>query len=331
MSNVIDLSKGVRGWLSNESVRKELAAAVGDMMDPDAWIAQIMIAMQDEKIKDCTDNSKFEAAHKVASMGLVHSANHFALVPYGNTVQVNVQWQGMKALMERHESVFEVTATLVHKSDKFERVGDEIHHDWDWFDPERKIETAADLRGGFLTVSYLDGRATRYYPVTVAYIEKCRGCAKAKTVWTAWYEQMATKTIFRWGYSRRVVPMDPLVADKLANVFAHEDEMLKNNPVRGSRVTPAKLGHKPQPKIVDEAPEPDGPTPEPELEHEQPPEPEHTDPIEELEKVLSSKRTEKTLKESLDIFERQHEDDEGLIEKARELAMPHFDRLERKS
>jgi hypothetical protein len=104
-----------------------------------------------------------------------------------------------------------------------------------------------DVQGGYLRVTYRDGRDPKWHFVTGDYIDRCMRCSeswkgrekaiknKANWIpncpWTdGWFEQMAFKTVLRSAYARRVVPIDPMIAGRVEAFLKQEDSLLGNDP-----------------------------------------------------------------------------------------------------
>ena len=228
-------SAGLRAWIGRPDVHAQLAAAVGDVMDADQFVAHMLIAFQDDKVKQCSDKSKYTALFECAALTLLPTLGQVVLIPYKQEIKSMPQWQGLKALMERHPSVLEVTGHLVHTGDDFAVLNGEVRHSYDPFAEARIIDKPADIKGGYCKIVYRDGRPPRYHFVTVRQISKAQKCAQTQKVWVAWYEQMAIKTLYRDCYARRAVPMDPLVQSRMEKALRIEDANMGNDP---SRVLP---------------------------------------------------------------------------------------------
>jgi len=154
------------------------------------------------------------------------------LIPYKDTLKAMPTWQGYKAVMERHPKIVEVSAALVHNTDSFSFGTSGCQHEYDPFDPARDIKSAKDIRGGYCTIIYANGRPPKYHFTPVRHMEKARQCAKTQNVWTKWYEQMALKTCYRDCYARRAVPVDPLVGERMERLTKADDINLGNDPNR---------------------------------------------------------------------------------------------------
>lgn len=246
----------LRTLLASPEVERGLADALGSWMNPQTFLAQMLIACSDAKVDKCTVASKFKAVHFCATLGLLPTYQQVALIPRKNKdteqyeISVMPQWQGLKALMERHPDVLEVQPVLVLTTDEIQWAGDgpdmvPIHHR---FDPlihvARSIE---DLRGGYLRITYRDGRPPKFHIVTADYINRCMLCSesykgrekaiKSKKDWIpacpwtdGWFEQQALKTVLRSAYARRAVPIDPMVAGRVETFLKQEDSLLGNDP-----------------------------------------------------------------------------------------------------
>lgn len=226
----------LRGWLTRPAVVQGIRDALAGYMDADQFLAQIVIHFQKPEIAACTPQSLFAAAHTCASLGLLPGLNQVAIIPRkmgGHLVAtVMPQWQGYQALMMRHPDVKDIRATLVHRVDEYsyDSETERLQHRYDPLSPSRVFRTTDDLFGGYLRIEYTDGRPVRYHFVHADNIQKAMACADTKNVWTKWFEEQALKTLFRNGYARRVVPIDPLVTARMEATAKADDEALGNNP-----------------------------------------------------------------------------------------------------
>jgi recombinational DNA repair protein RecT len=276
---------GLVAWVSNPDAHARIAAAVGDVIDADTFIAHMMTAFQSPEIKHCTDQSKYTALHECAALGLLPTLNQVRLIPYKDQLKAMPQWQGFKALMERHPAILEVCGVLVHKKDTYKTENGEFIHNYDPFDETREFKSVADLVGGYCKIVYRDGRPPKYHMVTAKHIAKAQACAQTQNVWSKWYEQMALKTLYRDCYARRAVPIDPLVYGRLQAAIDIDDVQLGNSPLQidsNAREIADTLTKKAEAK----EPEKEAPREEPKLEPIVEPEPQTvTTPIEEQETI----------------------------------------------
>lgn len=242
------MSKGeLTTWLSTDTVRQRVGSALGGWMDPDDFLAQIMISFQDPDVKSCRVDSLFAAAHTCASLGLLPSLGQVALIPRKGVCTVMPQWQGYQAIMLRNPEVQDVTAHLVHVNDEYDlNVGGKFTHNFDAFDESRTFEDWKDLKGGYLKIQYTDGRPDKYHFVHKSHFLKAQNCAQTTKIWGAWFHQMLLKTVYRDGYARRVVPIDPLVNKRLEETVRQDDKVLGNDPSRIASPTSSVPQREPQ-------------------------------------------------------------------------------------
>ncbi len=232
-------SGGLSSWIENDRVVDRIASALGDIMDAKMFLMHMMSEFQvTPEIRACTDLSKYRAMMKCAVMGVLPTADQVSLVPYENKkegtieCEATIQWQGLKAIMERHPAILEICVELVHIGDQFACENGVIQHSYNPFDDKRNINTAADIVGGYARIIYTDGRPPKYHTMPVKEISKNQACAKTQRVWVRWYKQMAMKTVYRDCYSRRAIPVDPVASARLEQVLKIEDAQLGNDPMR---------------------------------------------------------------------------------------------------
>lgn len=252
-------------WVAQDEARDRVAAILGDTIPVDQFLGHILTEFQDPKFSQCSDKSKFDALHEAAALGLSPRLGQIVFVPYKGILKATPQWQGYKAVMERHPKIEEVTATLVHVSDDFCCDGTSVVHTFNPLDSNRVVESAKDLQGGYCTIYYSTGRPPKYHFVPISYISKAQACAQSQSIWTKWYKQMAIKTLYRDCYARRAVPVDPLVGEKLDRLTKLDDINLGNDPnrVAGMQPQPKRLttadimgATEPEPAVQEPEPEP---------------------------------------------------------------------------
>ena len=265
---------GLTAWLRDDEVRGKFAAMLGNTIPVDQFTSHMLTAFQDPKVIQCSDKSKYKAIHECAVLSLLPTLGQVIMIPYGDELKAMPTWQGYKAVMERHPDVLEVIGTLVHVRDSFQYHNEELQHDFDPLDSGREFNSVDDLRGGYCTIFYTNGRRPKRHFTTAKQIGKAKKCAKTQNVWNKWYEQMAIKTLYRDCYARRAVPVDPLVGEKLHKMSEIDDAALGNDPNRVADDRP-QARQLAKPLTTDDIM--DAPKSEPQL---QPPEP-TTEPVSE--------------------------------------------------
>lgn len=262
-------------WLARDIVRERIANSLGGIVDADAFTAQILIAVEQPELKECSAQSKFEAVLKVSTLGLLPALNQVALIPRavmvgpkGNKkfshmgVHVMPQWQGFKALLLRIPEVLDITADLVHQNDTYQWDGVTFTHVYDPFDDRRRIKTLADLKGGYIRVDFRDKRTARYHFVTGDYMSQCRSCAESTAVWDKWPAQQALKTVYRSLWARRIINFDPLSEKRIQEVEDLDNDALGNAPIR-IESRPQTAQEYADDVVEDSLPDPQSPTQEP--------------------------------------------------------------------
>jgi recombinational DNA repair protein RecT len=235
----------IKGWMSAPSMQQALGAALAGYMSAETFAAQCYLAAQDVNLRDCSKESLFRAFLECAQMGLLPGTHHrhVALVPRGGLVTVTPQWQGFKFLMERQPGIKRVRAVLVHRLDKFSLVDGEVRHEYDPLDERRVFEhpvTAkgnkreCDLVGGYLVIEREGAERPEYHFVRASKIHRNRECAQTQTIWTKWFEEMALKTIYRDAWSKRVISVDPALAQRLGLADEADNRAMGNDPSRGA-------------------------------------------------------------------------------------------------
>lgn len=249
--------KGLRELLEAPNIRTGIRQALGGFMDEGNFLAQMLIALQQPGVVDCTLESKFKAVHLCATLGLLPTLGQVALIPrnmkdQGLCCTVMPQWQGFQALMLRHPDVLAVKATLVHVTDSYQFDPDTetiSAHNYDPFGSDRRFQDFADLRGGYLVITYKDFRPKQYHCVPLDVFQRARKCAQSDNIWKSWFAEQCLKTIYRNAYARRVIPMDQF-ANRLATLVESEDAALGNDPDRISQSPVSAITYTPEPKAA---------------------------------------------------------------------------------
>lgn len=302
-------------WLRSEETLSRINSVLGGVMDAEAYIASVLLSLNDSKLAKCSVLSKYDVAFKCSTMGFIPQLNHVAIVPRNNKKIINgtetwvteatmvPQWQGYKAVMERHPEILEVDAVIVfeHEELSYDSVTGQVDHKYNPLDPRRVVDSKpsmANILGGYCKISYRDRtRPNKYHFVTANHIRKSRARAETDKVWTEWTDSMVLKTLYRDTYARRAVPIDPIHSKQMEAILEHEDSELGNTVLldatpkidqRPASRAQAMLGgiSKPAPEIevpAVESPVQDFQEPEPVKEH-----PVEKDPYGDLRTVLAN-------------------------------------------
>jgi len=249
----------VRGILDAPTMTKLLGDALGGYMEIEAFKAQCYMAANEVGARDCSTESLFRCFLACAQMGLIPGSHHkhVAIVPRREHVQncqrpksgcgcplhatVVPQWQGYAHLMRQQPQIRDVKATLVHERDAFEFRDGVPLHEYDPFDPLRVFlhpsAGPCGLRGGYLTVERNDGEVA-YHIVPAAKIHKNREAAETQAIWSKWFEEMCRKSIFRDAWAKRIIAVDPQLAQRVGAADAADNAALGNDPAREAPALP---------------------------------------------------------------------------------------------
>ena len=245
MSTEITTPKTTSGtiakWLDNEAVNKQIVGALAGYMDADTFKAQCALAARDPNLANCDPGSLFAAFLLCAQAGLLPGKHHghVWLIPRKSAVDVMPGANGYLYLFRRQPGVQDVRIMLVHEQDQFEYDPDTdtVTHKFDPFSESRvfsyptKTNPKGGLRGGYVRVDFKDGR-TVYHFVPVAKVLRNMECAQAQNVWQRWFGEMARKTIIRDAWARRIVPIDPELAERLGTAEDTDRSILGEDPSR---------------------------------------------------------------------------------------------------
>lgn len=231
-------SQTISRWLSDPAAQERIGRALQGVIDGPAFAEQCIIASRDPNLSKCSPESLLSAFLTCAQIGLSPGRHGLvALIPRAGEVQVQIQWQGYKALMERIPGVRRVVPVLVHMRDEIEVHADgRIAHQFDPFDPDRVFDGPDDLRGGYLRIEYVDGDAA-FHTVSRSKIERNRACARSQAVWSKWYPEMVAKTIIRDAWNRRALPYDPAVAPHIVAAEEHDRDFYGESPAASVTVS----------------------------------------------------------------------------------------------
>ncbi len=225
---------GRSGW------RERVNASLMGVMSCDAFNAGCLAALSDPKLQQCSAESLGQAFLKCASLGLMPGPQQLvSLIPRRGEITVMLGWRGIACLFNRLPHVKEVTAYLVHTDDPFDMVGDQVVHERDPFD--REVTSADNCRGGYLRITYTDGRPDKYHVTSVRKILENRGTAGASGPWRDYFAPMALKTVYRDAWARAAVAFEPGAppAQHILNAELHERDANDEDPARVTRQSPA--------------------------------------------------------------------------------------------
>lgn len=156
--------------------------------------------VSDSKLRACQPLSIIEAVRESAVLGLEPTGilGEAWIIPYGNTAELRVGWQGYLKLMRNSGQIAVVDCQVVYEKDTFSiRYGTspEIIHIP--YLPTDKEDTRGDFKGAYAWYLLNNGRLVPEWMPTVE-IEKARSFSQARRgPWDDWWGEMARKTVIR--------------------------------------------------------------------------------------------------------------------------------------
>jgi len=231
MSNKPAKQKDIKALLSDERVRAQIQAALPKHMTADRMARVGLTALlKTPKLAQCSPESFMKAMMDCSSMGIEPDGRRAHLIPYGNDVQLIVDYKGLVELVRRSGMVKSIMAQVVYSSDEFEyTLG---------LSPDIVHRPAVGDRGepiAAYAVAQLDDGAVQFEVMSVSEIEDIRKRSKAgkSGPWVTDWPEMAKKTVFR-----RLTKWLPL-SYEVAEAISRDDEHTGIQAVKN--VTPAPL------------------------------------------------------------------------------------------
>lgn len=273
--------RGIRKMLFDQSLQAQVFASLPPAIPADKFAAlcldqfQAMLAQLSPDLQQRVYRNPvlvLRAAQRTAALGLLpgkgsqevawifrkgwQKSKDNTVVP--DSIDVMPQWQAFIRLMRQAEGVLDVEAVLVHSSDIFRYRDGEITHEFDPFDedrvflnPEMAGERPHGLRGGYLRITYQDGRV-RFHMVPFAKIDANRRCSKnpaGDDPWGRWYPEQVQKTIVRDAAARRVVDWNVDTLERMSAIEKAAREADGEDPARGGYFD-TTADHAPAPRAL---------------------------------------------------------------------------------
>jgi recombinational DNA repair protein RecT len=211
--------KSVRAQMAEAFASAEMQAALAvcpPWLDRTRFAAQACADAADPTLASVPLAELVRGYLRIARMGLEPGeTKHVARVPRGNTLDVQVQWQGLHFLFR--QGGWEVSAHLVVWGDDIElrEVGPDefevVRHTYDPFGrtvaPPDGKQTPGTIRGAYVKGINQHTGEVRFRMVPAERLERARKAAKTQSIWTSDYAQMAAKTAMHQAAARRWFPL----------------------------------------------------------------------------------------------------------------------------
>ena len=219
----------VRELMRSEQFSAEIATALPSIMTSDRFLRVALTTLQKvPKLQTCSQESLCQALLDCASLGLEPDNRRAHLIPYGNSVQLIVDYKGVVELVLRNGDVRKLHADIVCEKDAFEFDRGEVTKHSIAFGKDRGKPIAA------YCIATLKSGETSAEVMTVDEINAIRDKAKAgkSGPWVEHWGEMAKKTVFK--RLAKWLPMTPEA--KEAAEYGDDDAFANAKPVVASPV-----------------------------------------------------------------------------------------------
>lgn len=231
MSNKPAQQNEIKSLLTNEKVRAQIAAALPKHMTADRMARVALTALlKTPKLAQCKPESFMKAMMDCSAMGIEPDGRRAHLIPYGDQVQLIVDYKGLVELVRRSGEVTSIMAQVAYSNDDFAyTLG---------LSPDIQHKPAVGERGEAIAayaVAQLKDGAIQFEVMTTAEINSIRDRSKAAKSgpWVTDWPEMAKKTVFR-----RLTKWLPL-SYEVHDALSKDDE---HTGIAGAKnVTPAPL------------------------------------------------------------------------------------------
>jgi recombination protein RecT len=193
MSNQLATKGDLKSLINSDAIRAQIARALPKHMTPDRFLrVATTTLLRVPKLAQCSQESFMKAMLDCSSLGLEPDGRRCHLIPYGNEVQLIVDWKGLVELAKRSGEVLSWKAETVKEKDKFGWVNGVIHHEVNWREDRGKLEAV-------YSIVKLEGGEFDTEVMTLAEVEAIRKRSKASGSgpWVTDFEEMAKKTVIR--------------------------------------------------------------------------------------------------------------------------------------
>lgn len=202
--------------LKGDAFKERIMNALPKHLAPDRMIAVALTCInKTPKLAQCDQGSFFQAMLNLSQLGLEPDGRRAHLIPYGDQVQLIIDYKGLVELAMRSGQVSNIHADVVCENDVFEYdMGDIKQHKID-FKKDRGAMYAA-----YSICTFRDG--TRKCEVmSKDEVDKIRSRSRAGKAgpWVTDFNEMAKKTAFR--RLSKWLPLSPEVRD----AFEKDDDV----------------------------------------------------------------------------------------------------------
>jgi recombination protein RecT len=204
-----------KDWVSHDSFKAQLAAALPKHLTPDRFIRVLLTAtMRTPLLLECTQESLFKGVFDCAAMGLEVDGRRAHLIPFKNNekrcveAQLIIDYKGLVELAMRAGGVSSIHADVVCENDEFTEETGQVVHKIDRRKPRGKPYAA------YCKITFKDG-GSKTEVMGAEDIEKIRQRSKAKNAgpWVSDPGEMWKKTVAR--RALKWVPLSPEIREHI--------------------------------------------------------------------------------------------------------------------
>jgi len=153
----------------------------------------------DADLTICNPSSIVAAIKKACDLKLtIDGRQHCYLIKYGKDVNLQIGYRGFVYAIKKAYQDANIDVQLVYKGDEFKLIkeGDTTTYSLIRSNP---FASEQDIVGGFCYISYtLGDRLVSFCEtISIAEINKIKGCAKQDFIWKKWFEEKAKVAIIK--------------------------------------------------------------------------------------------------------------------------------------
>jgi recombination protein RecT len=210
--------------MKSDQFSAEIATALPAIMTSDRFLRVALTTLQKvPKLQNCSQESLCQALLDCASLGLEPDNRRAHLIPYGNKVQLIVDYKGVVELVLRNGDVRKIYAEIVHENDEFEFDRGEV--------TKHLIDYCRDDRGKAIAAYCIATLKTGEKTATVMTVKEINAIRdKAKSgnsgPWVDHWGEMAKKTVFK-----RLAKWLPMTPEVKAAAEYGDDPIINAKPV----------------------------------------------------------------------------------------------------
>ncbi len=230
MSTQPAIPKSVKGWLSSDYFRQQVALTLPKHMTPDRFTRIALTALtRVPKLAECTPESVMKSMMTCSELGLEPDGRRVHLIPYGRECTLIIDYKGLVELARNNGDVSAIHADVVCEKDVFDYHNGEVNHSVNFRDQRGAMYAA------YVIITFKDG-GKHSEVMTRAEIDAIRKRSKAANngPWVTDYNEMAKKTVFR--RASKWITLSPEIADALEREDAgFNGSLVGEVEVRGQR------------------------------------------------------------------------------------------------